>query len=225
MTTLRIIAALCAAAATSHAVHAQSLFLSGSGTDPLTEANPAEPIRGLSLTLVEPPVPREYEIHDIITIIVDESSSATAKQELDTEKEYLLSAGVRSFINPRELAQGTIRTTNPALVIDAGYGSEYEGEGEYRRIDRMTTRITATIIDVKPNGNLVLEAKKTVGKDAEIQTVVLAGMCRGEDVTDNNTILSTQLADLVVMMINEGEVKKGADKGVITKALDTVFNF
>ena len=123
------------------------------------------------------------------------------------------------------MAEGTLRTTNPALVIDTGYGSEYEGEGEYKRTDRLTTRITATVIDVKPNGNLVLEAKKTVGKDAEIQTIVLAGICRGDDVTDNNTILSTQLADLVVLMINDGEVKKGADKGVITKALDTVFNF
>lgn len=225
MTTLRIIVALGTAAVTSHAAQAQSLFLSGSSVDPLTEANPAEPMRGLSLTLVEPPVPREYEIHDIITIIVDESSSAYSKAQLDTDKEYLLTGGIRSFIDPSDLLEGTVRSQRQGVVIDAGYGSEYEGDGLYRRTDSLTTRITATIIDVKPNGNLVLEAKKTVGKDAEIQTVVLAGVCRGEDVTDNNTILSTQLADLVVMMINEGEVKKGADKGVITRALDTVFNF
>jgi len=93
------------------------------------------------------------------------------------------------------------------------------------RSDRFSDRITATVIDVKPNGVLVLEAKRTVKKDDEEQNLVLSGECRREDVTQNNTVLSTQLAELTLVSKNTGQVKDSATKGWIPRILEAIFNF
>ena len=72
---------------------------------------------------------------------------------------------------------------------------------------------------------LVLEAKKTVTKDNEVTTIVLTGNVRMADVTTSNTVLSSQLADLIVTMQNEGDVRDSTTKGWIPRLLDTVFAF
>ena len=206
---------------------AQSLFLQPSPAYIETDENPAAPIRGLSLTMVEPPPPRTYALHDLITIIVDETSRAEADQSLETKKDYKLNGSIEAFPSLAELAELRLVTGGRSPVVDwqADHKSDYKGDGQYERTDRLVVRITAEVIDVKPNGNLVVEAKKTVIKDTEEQTVVLSGTCRGEDVTADNTILSTQLADLNVAVRNEGQVKKASQKGLIPRALDTLFAF
>ena len=56
-------------------------------------------------------------------------------------------------------------------------------------------------------------------------TLVLTGTCRKEDITLDNTILSTQIYDLFLRKQTAGEMKKASEKGVLTKILDTIFNF
>jgi flagellar L-ring protein precursor FlgH len=71
----------------------------------------------------------------------------------------------------------------------------------------------------------VLEARRTVTKDDEVQTVVLSGMCRREDVTNANSVLSSQLADMTLTVSNEGELNQANKPGWITRAFRTVFDF
>lgn len=208
---------------------AQSLFLRpiAAPVTPAGEPDPAAPLRAVSMIAIAPPEPRTYAIHDLITIIVDESSRSSSDQTLETEKQYQTGAGINAAIDPIELLnlrlrQGSLRTQT---LIDADADREYTGEGAYERQDRFTARITAQVIDVKPNGTLVLEARKQIVRDEEISTLVLTGLCRAEDVTLSNTILSSQLANLFVAQHNEGEVRKSATKGLIPTVLDTIFSF
>ena len=97
--------------------------------------------------------------------------------------------------------------------------------GEYEREDRFSARIAAEILEVKPNGTVVLEARKRIEKDDEIQTILIAGKVRTEDITLQNTVLSSQLADLTLSVQNEGEVRDAAKKGFLTKLFDTIFAF
>ena len=54
---------------------------------------------------------------------------------------------------------------------------------------------------------------------------MLSGVAREQDITAQNTILSSQLANLNLILENEGELKDTAEKGLITTVLDTVFAF
>ena len=111
----------------------------------------------------------------------------------------------------------------PAIRFNAE--REFSGEGDYERKDRFSARIAATVLEVKPNGTLVLEAVKRIAKDSEIQTIVLSGLVREDDITGQNTVLSSQMANLDITSRHEGQVRDAAKKGIITEVLDAIFSF
>ncbi len=187
-----------------------------------------EPLAGLSLFAVTPPLPRKFQKHDLIEVIVNESSVQKFDQKSDLKKDYSLSAELKKFpslaalITDLELREG-IGSPTPQLGITSR--NNFKGEGKYDRKDQVTARITATIIDVKPNGNLVLEARESIQSNKETSTMVLSGTCRGEDITRNNTVQSSQLAGLTIKIENSGSVKDSSEKGLIPRVLEAVFNF
>lgn len=194
----------------------------------LGEPDPHAPLRAMSMLYIDVPEPRQYEIHDLVTLIIDESSSAESKQTLDTKKDYDLGADVTAFPDLLELLELRLQPGDRSDIASLGVGSnqKFKGEGTAKRSDRFVARITAEIIDVKPNGTLVVEAKKVVqSQDGESKTIVLSGVCRQEDITDANTINSSQLANLHIAQTTEGEISKTAKKGFIPRVLEAIFNF
>jgi len=204
---------------------AQGLYAPASA--PADGSAPPLRLETVSMLYVAPPEPREFKQHDLVTIVIDESSSATSEQTLDTDKKLNTSATLGTIIDPWELLELRLRegSSSDVTLIDANSQNKFQGDGQYERTDRFSARITATVLDVKPNGTLVLEATKRIEKDTEIQTLVLAGTCRQDDITTQNTILSSQIAGLTISLQNEGEVKDGSQKGLLTRVLDTIFAF
>jgi flagellar L-ring protein precursor FlgH len=80
--------------------------------------------------------------------------------------------------------------------------------------------MTVEIIDIKPNNTLVLKGQKLIKTDEEEQRMLLTGICRAEDVGPDNTILSTQINDLVVDAQSKGAVKDATQRGWLGKLLD-----
>lgn len=180
--------------------------------------------------MVPPPAPREFAVHDLITIVIRESTQADSSARLETEKEATFEHKLSAFPDLQlkrlldfQLA-GSTSLTNP-VEVDLEMNNEWSGQGKYRREDSVSGRITARILDVKPNGLLVLEARKFVRNDKEELDMVLTGTCRAEDVQIDNTVLSSQLYDLRLDKQHKGELRKTTKKGVITRALEALFNF
>src|SRR5207249_1610300 len=99
----------------------------------------------------------------------------------------------------------------------------FQGQGEVDRADTFTARITAEVLDVKPNGTLVLQARKRIKTDEEEQMFTLTGICRVDDVTADNSVLSSQLYDLELTKNHQGDVRAATKRGMVGKLLD-VFN-
>lgn len=206
---------------------AQSLFERPAEGVQSVSGDPAESLRGYSLMLVLPPDPRTFKIHDLITIIVEETSRATSSQSLDTKQESQADGSINAMIDPLELLELRLRQGNLSneALINTDLSNEFKGEGDYERTDRLSTRVTAEILDIKPNGTLVLQARKRIDQNGETQEYVLSGVCRQEDITSSNTILSTQVADLAVAITNDGEIREAARKGWITRMFEGIFDF
>lgn len=186
-----------------------------------------EALQSFSLFYVTAPKPKSYVKNDLITILIDEQSSTTTDADADAEKKLNFNASLEHFIDLTQLYGLRLQTSprSPIAQVDLNANPKWKAQGSYDRADKMAAKITATIIDVKPNGVLVLEAKKTITKDNEVTTIVLTGNVRTMDVTTSNTVLSSQLADLIVSMKNEGDVRDATTKGWIPRLLDTVFAF
>ena len=87
------------------------------------------------------------------------------------------------------------------------------------------TRIQARVIDVKPNGNLVLEARKRITVDEEDQIATLSGVCRSKDVTAQNSVLSTQVADLEISVSHTGAARDASRRGWAMRLFDLLRPF
>lgn len=186
-----------------------------------------QPLQQFSLFYVTAPQPKSYVKNDLITILIDEQSTSTTDADADAEKKLNFNASLEHFIDMTQLYGLRLQTSprSPIAQVDLNANPKWKAQGSYDRADKLSAKITATIIDVKPNGVLVLEAKKTVTKDNEVTTIVLTGNVRSDDVTTSNTILSSQLADLIVSVKNDGDVREATTKGWIPRLLDTVFAF
>lgn len=194
------------------------------------QGQPVNPyMQRASYLAVSVPEPREFRVHDLVTIIVREASSATSEGELETEKEVAVEGAAEAFIDLEALAKdlrvrpARLSAGVPRASVD--FNREFEGDGSYERSDEMVTRLTARVLDVKPNGVIALEARTHVASDDETVTITVTGYCRAEDVTADNTILSTQMFDLRVKKEHTGEIRNASQKGILTKALDFLFNF
>jgi len=183
-----------------------------------------------SFIAVRLPPPRRFMINDLITIIVRESVHADSNTMLDTEKSVEQNGEIGSFPNLRlrdlldfQLSPSGMKHGKPKLGIE--FKNEFKGEGQRRRTDSFIARITARIVDVKPNGTFVIEGRKYIKTDKESTRLLITGTCRPEDVSASNTILSTQLHDLHLTNEHDGELSKAVKKGWVTKLFDTIFNF
>ncbi|MEN0019806.1 MAG: flagellar basal body L-ring protein FlgH [Planctomycetota bacterium] len=220
-----------AIALTASAAQGQSLFnqsFAVSVNESTGEPDLDREVRSRSLMHIDVPEPPVFEVHDLVTIIIDEVSRAESFQSIETEKEFDIQAAVNAFPSLRDLLELQLENgdSQRGASVDIRAGTETTNDGEFEQGSRFTARITAEVIDVKPNGNLVLEARKTISNaDGELQEIVLSGVCRQEDVTLDNTIGSSSLADLRLFQRTEGEVAKAGSKGIISRVLDAIFNF
>ncbi len=220
-------ASLIALALLSTPCLAQSLYLTAGEENLGNDSSSYIALEDVSLMYIEEPEAKQYRAHDIVTIIIDEVSNQTSSQTLETEKESETSASINTLVDVLQLLE--LRLKDQAIsdldLVDVSAEREFKGEGDYDRSDRFSARIAAEVLEVKPNGTLVLQATKRITKDDEEQVLVLAGVARSEDITAQNTILSSQLANLSLAVENEGEVKNAAKKGFLTKFFDTLFAF
>lgn len=173
-------------------------------------------------TVLPPTSPRAYRPGDLVTIIVREQRKWEADSDLQTKKKFDIKSELDEFIKLTQggLGAATFRRGKPN--VDYLYDQKYKGEGDSSREDKLTTRLTARILDVKPNGLLVLEGRAKIVHDEESSQITLTGTCRKEDITADNTVLSTQIADKQVVVSNEGALKSAATRGWITKLLDVL---
>jgi len=178
-------------------------------------------IEAMSLIAIPSVPPRKFKVNDLISIIVRQQKKYEADGKLDTKKEWDITGKLKDwfrFYPHRHLGTDQLSSGDPGF--DFEYENELKSKAKNNRKDAFTTRIQARIIDVKPNGNLVLEASSRVKNDEEQFTITLTGICRSEDVTPENSILSTQLAELVLIETNSGAVRDSTRRGWIPRTLD-----
>ena len=186
---------------------------------------PGGELAAASYFAVPEPEPRLFQKHDLVTIIVRESSKAESEAEKETAKAARLVADLEQFFRLTVDPVGLENAVGDPARIDLAAAGDWEGEGEYEREDNFVARLTGEVIAVKPNGNLVIAARKHIVTDDEEQVFLLTGTCRAEDVTADNAVLSTQLHDLDLRKFTGGDIARAVEKGLIPKLYDAINPF
>jgi flagellar L-ring protein precursor FlgH len=173
-----------------------------------------------SFIAVTPPEPRTFALHDIVTIIVIENKRFQTDAQTKTEREFEFRALLDAWIKFTDCRLGSQEFLGGEPEIDFAAESEIDNKGKLKRQDKLTYRIACEVIDVKPNGNLVLEARRRLYHDEEEIIATLTGVCRSADVSEDNTVLSSKVADLDFNASHTGAMRDGTRRGWLTRLLD-----
>lgn len=152
---------------------------------------------------------KAHAVGDAITIIISESSSA--KRTGDT------SNGKSSNVN---LAGGTGKLDFiPAL--GATYSDQFKSGGSVSNTNSVTARITVQVTEVKPNGYLMVSGKQSIKQGSDEQKITITGMIRPDDITPDNTVLSTFVSNAEIKIDGKGPLSGKQKQGL----LSSLFNF
>ena len=174
-----------------------------------------------SLYALPDPEPHVLKKHDLVNIVVREESKSATGGQSNQQRAVDFDAKVDAFVRFKLASASLYGLTGNNLPEAKLEGKrDFQGTGEYDRTDTMTTRLEAEVVDVKPNGTLVLQARRHMQIDEETVSVTLTGLCRVQDVDATNSILSTDMHDLDLKKITTGQVRDTTKRGLLHKLLD-----
>lgn len=159
---------------------------------------------------------RDFRPGDIITIVISEESNAQSKATTQTQKdsttEIKSSPQIPFFKNVMNQFIGKNELKN-----------EFDGQGTTTRSGKLTGTVTATILEVMPNGNLLLEGTRSIRVNRETQIMRVRGVARPRDVDSGNSVNSRFLADAQIKFDGNGSVGRVNRPGLITQFINVIF--
>jgi flagellar L-ring protein precursor FlgH len=205
--------------ATADAANAQdgSLFL-----------NPAQANHGLTLENSSfmyqqlPPEsrPRQLQKHDIITVVVDVRSRFLSEGDGQARKTQSLTAVLADWI---KLDNGHLKPAPQSdgdPTIAGTLNSQNRAQSDLELRDSLAFRMAAEIVDIQPNGNLVIEGHQTVRNNEEQWRISLTGVVRREAIQADRTVSSDAIYDFNVDKEEVGQVRDGYARGWFSRWYD-----
>ena len=152
---------------------------------------------------------KAHDVGDILTIVISESTTTSATRAHSNSKSgnVSLSAGVGIF--------------DFLKAASAGGSDSQKSQGATSATDTVQGNVTVTVVDVQPNGNMTVEGTQSIWQNKEEHRITFRGVCRQDDVSFNNTIPSTKIADATVKFDGKGPLNAKQRQGILTQ----IFNF
>jgi flagellar L-ring protein FlgH len=164
---------------------------------------------------VEPP--RVFKLNDLLTVMIVETSQVSSGNKIQRRKQGQLDATLSNFIKFKGLE---LVPTVGGQQINGTLQGQFQAQSNLDTKDLMQFSIEARIVDIRPNGHLVLEGHQTMINNEERWRRRLSGIVRPEDVLPNNTILSEKVAELSIDKREEGMARDGYRRGWMFYLLD-----
>ena len=165
------------------------------------------------------------QVGDIVTIKIVESSKAANKATTKTDRTSTMTVGLNSLFNLENSWPTPDSGFNPFAPLDSNYENEFDGGGTTARSGDLNAFITARIVQILPNGNLIIEGNREVRVNHENQIITLTGMVRPRDISSENVILSTFVADARISYSGSGIINDKQRPGWLVRILDIIWPF
>jgi len=143
---------------------------------------------------------RASRVDDLVTIVVLEKASAVATGDVKTQR----TSSAQSAITA---AGGVTRATGPlANLVKANTNTQLQGTGTTSRGTTLTATVSARVVNVLPNGYLVVEGIKRVQVNSENQVITVRGVVRPVDIDTTNSIPSDRVAQMELLVNGKGVI-------------------
>lgn len=160
---------------------------------------------------------RAAAVGDILTVVVKEAHRVKNEDKVERTLDSMLRLKLEAY----NLSDRTFKQ-NVLPEFDVRRNQEFDGEAKQEKDANLEARIAVIVIDVHPNGNLVIAGTRVVVIDDEEKTLRISGIVRTLDVTKDNTVASAQIADARVALTGEGANTRTVTHGPVATLFDTL---
>ena len=154
---------------------------------------------------------RARAVGDILTVVVNESSTASRSGSSSNSKSAANNVdkgtGLLGFIPDSSLAQD----------------DSFKAQGSINNTNKVTARLTVKVIEVKPNGNLVISGVQNIRQNGEEQRINISGQVRPSDIRADNSVLSSNIADAKLLVTGSGPLVNKQRQGILTQIWNWLF--
>lgn len=172
-------------------------------------------------TMIEPKAlfssVRARGIGDLVSIIIDEAPRMSDNGVYSTEKSSSLLENFTDAINTifKTKLKGALNGTNGDLDVS--------GSTQLSRSLTLSDTVVAQVVQVLPNGNLLVQGKKSLVNQNERVDLIISGVIDPKWINQSGEINSSQVANLQFALNGNGTVSRGQNEGVLNRAIRTIF--
>ena len=174
-------------------------------------------------------------VGDIVTVEIDESAKASNKANTETGRTSSLEAGIEKLFGVEDWWTNEILPDVPNSLpkltpfgnpsVQGSMKSKFAGDGATTRSGTLSAFITCRVVDVMSNGNLKIVGTREVMGNNENQLIILSGIIRPRDISDENVIMSTFISDAKIAYSGSGIVDDRQRPGWLANLLNNVWPF
>jgi len=163
---------------------------------------------------------RARNVNDLVTVQVIENINASGSADSALDKNSNGDIGLRSvFGNDAKFADWF----DPTALARWSASTEFKGSGATTRSGALSAVVTARVIEVLPNGDLVLEGVREIEINGDRQIVVLTGVVRPSDINRGNVVPSTAVGQMRIRYFGRGLIKDNLTPGWLVRIFNKIF--
>ena len=146
---------------------------------------------------------------DVLTVLIQENASAVSSADSRAQRNTAVT--------------GTVGSTDTGLHTGrASAGTDSDGGGRTQRSGRLLATLSVRVVEVGPQGELLVQGRQDLRINGETQAITLSGVVRPRDIADNNSVPSSRIADARVEFDGEGFVSDKSKPGWISRLLSAL---
>lgn len=166
---------------------------------------------------------RARRVGDIVTILITQQTDVDSRENRGMAKQ---SQAGSTFDFDAETGGGLgTQAANAAFDFGTSSNREFDGRSNYRSAQDFSDRVSVTVVDVLPNGNLVLAGVRDVQVAGEARTLTVSGVIRPIDLSPDNTVNSRFIADFRLSYEGVGAGQSFTRQGWLGRKVNRLWPF
>ena len=163
---------------------------------------------------------RARDVNDLVTIRVVESVVASGSADTSLDKANSANASLTNFFGLENKLPDWIDPTN---LVNTSSATDFKGGGSTTRTGSLSAVVTAQVVEVLPNGDLVLEGIREIDINGDRQLIVVTGVVRRADIMSDNSVPSTRVGQMRIRYFGQGLIKDNLKPGWLVRVLNKIF--
>ena len=169
---------------------------------------------------------RAARIGDILTVLVEIADEAKVDNTTSRSRQNTEDADMTNLLGfESKLSRLLPDAVSPESLVSLGSTSESIGKGSVNRKEAIKLQVAALVTQILPNGNLVISGRQEVRVNFEVRELLVSGVVRPEDITRDNTVAHSQIAEARIAYGGRGQLTDMQQPRYGQQLFDVIFPF